>query len=126
MKINHVFISYMPERIKGMKKKIITIVVSILVIIAIACYIYVLSGTKKAETLMWEYLETKGYAIEEIDNIHVRHSFLNIILSYNEWIIKVQYADEPNAIYSYAIKDGQIRENGISGNVNKEELKHIH
>ncbi len=108
-----------------MKRKILIIVISILVIIAIICSIYVFRGTKNAEKLMWEYLETKGYATEHIENIDVKHSFLNIVLSYNEWIIKVQYVDEPNAIYIYTIKDGQIKVAGVSGSVNKEDLKHI-
>lgn len=56
--------------------------------------------------------------------IDVNHSFLNIILPYNEWIIKVQYADEPNAIYSHTIKVGKIVETGVLGDVDKEDLKH--
>ena len=108
-----------------MKKKILIIVISILVIIALTCSIYVFWGAKNAEKLMWEYLVTKGYTTEHIENIDVKHSFLNIILSYNEWTIKVQYADELNALYMYTIKDGQIKEGGISGSVDKEDLKHI-
>ena len=97
-----------------MKKKIFIIVTSILVIITLTCSIYVFGGTKNVEKLMWEYLENKGYVTEQIENIDVKHSFLNIILSYNEWTIKVQYVDEPNAIYIYTIKDGQIKDAGIS------------
>lgn len=44
-----------------MKKKIFIIVTSILVIITLTCSIYVFGGTKNAEKLIWEYLETKGY-----------------------------------------------------------------
>lgn len=108
-----------------MKKKIFIMVTS-LVIIALACSIYVFNGTRNAEKLMWGYLEAKGYDTEQIGNIDVKHSFLNIILSYNEWTINVQYVDEPNAIYIYTIKDGQIKDAGISGNVDKEDLKHIY
>lgn len=76
--------------------------------------------------LIWEYLECGRYTAEQIKNIDVNHSFLNIILSYNEWIIKVQYVDEPNAIYSHTIKDGKIVETGVSDDVDKEDLKHRH
>jgi hypothetical protein len=109
---------------KDMKKRLTIIVASILVI-ALTCFIYVLGGTKNSEKLMWEYLKAKGYAAEQIENIDVKHSFLNILLSYNEWIIRVQYVDEPEAIYLYTIKDGQIKDAGISGSVDKEDLKHI-
>lgn len=107
-----------------MKKKTLIIIDSIVVFIALSSSIYVFAGTKNAEKLMWEYLEAKGYTTEHIENIDVKHSFLNIILSYNEWAIKVQYADEPNALYMFTIKDGQIKEGGISGSVDKEDLKH--
>ena len=102
-----------------MKKKIFIIVTFILVIIALSCCMYVFMGTRNAENIMWEYLKTKGYTTEQIENIEVSHSFLNIILSYNEWAIKVQYVNEPNAIYIYTIKDGQIKDAGISGSVDK-------
>lgn len=107
-----------------MKKKMLMIITTILLIVALSCFLYVFKGTKNAEKLMWEYLETKGYVTEQIKNIDVNHSFLNIILSYNEWIIKVQYVDEPNAIYGYTIKDGKIVETGVSGDIEKEDLKH--
>lgn len=61
---------------------------------------------------------------KEISNIEVNHSFLNLILSYNEWNISMQYTDKPGAIYHYSWKDGEIIEGGISGNVDKEDLKH--
>ena len=109
-----------------MKKKMFMIIAIILVVIALSCSVYVFMGAKNAEKLTWEYLEAKGYTAEQIKNIDVNHSFLNIILSYNEWIIKVQYVDEPNAIYSHTIKDGKIVETGVSGDVDKEDLKHKH
>ena len=73
---------------------------------------------------MWEYLEEKGYMHTEIQSIDVNHSFLNIILSYNEWSIAVVYTDEPTSIYYYHIKNGSIVEDGVSGTTDKEDLKH--
>lgn len=46
------------------------------------------------------------------------------VLSYNEWTIQVRYADEPDAIYIYTNKNGQIVDSGVSGSVDKEDLKH--
>lgn len=109
-----------------MEYKIFMIIAIILVVIALSCFVYMLIGAKNAEKLMWGYLEYGRYTAEQIKNIDVNHSFLNIILSYNEWIIKVQYVDEPNAIYSHTIKDGRIVETGVFGDVDKEDLKHRH
>lgn len=107
-----------------MKRKGFYIVIGILVVIVLTCSIYVFAGTKNIEKLMWVYLEDKGFTTEEIQSINVKHSFLNIILSYNEWSIHVQYADEPDATYIYTVKNGQIRQAGVSGSVDKEDLKH--
>jgi hypothetical protein len=106
-----------------MKRKGI-ILTGIVAVIILSCAIYVFAGTKKAEKLMWEYLDEKGYTTTEIKSIDVNHSFLNIILSYNEWNIAVVYSDEPTSIYSYHIKNDSIVEGGVSGTTNKEDLKH--
>ncbi|HCR82836.1 MAG TPA: hypothetical protein DIW07_05385 [Lachnospiraceae bacterium] len=107
-----------------MKRKGIIIPVCVITVFIVSIAIYIFAGTKKAENLMWEYLDGKGYTQTEIQSIDVNHSFLNIILSYNEWNIKVIYTDEPTSIYSYHIKDGSIAEGGVSGTTNKEDLKH--
>ncbi len=107
-----------------MKRKGIVIALCIVAVIILSCFIYVLEGTKNADKLMLEYLEKEGYSQSEIQSIDVNHSFLNIILSYNEWSIAVVYTDEPTSIYYYHIKNGNIVEGGISGTTNKENLKH--
>ena len=107
-------------------KKAVIIIVTVLAIVVISPFLYVSIGEKNAEKLMWEHLGNKGYTTEQIKNIDINHSFLNVILSYNEWNIKVQYADEPDAIYGYTIRDGKIVESGVTGDVDKEDLKHKH
>lgn len=107
-----------------MKKKGIIILVCVVAVIVVSCAIYVIAGTKKAEKLMLEYLDGKGYTQTEIQGIDINHSFLNIVLSYNEWNITVVYTDEPTSIYSYHMKDGNIIEGGVSGTTEKEDLKH--
>lgn len=107
-----------------MKRKTTLISLCIVATIIISCGIYIFAGTKKAEKLMWKYLDDKGYNQTEIKSINVKHSFLNVILSYNEWNIKVVYADEPTSVYYYHMKKSQIVEGGVSGTTNKEDLKH--
>lgn len=106
------------------KKKGFYIPVIILITIALFCFTYVFAGAKKAENLTWEYLDKKGYRQTEIQSIDVNHSFLNIILSYDEWNIAVVYADEPTSIYYYGIKNHSIVEGGVSGTTDKKDLKH--
>ena len=107
-----------------MKRKGIIIAVCIVVAIIVAITIYIFAGTKQAENLMREYLEEQGYSQIEIQSIDVNHSFLNKMLSYNEWTITVVYGDEPTSIYSYHMKDDSIVEGGVSGTTDKEDLKH--
>ncbi len=107
-----------------MKRKGLVIAICIAVVIILTCFIYIFAGTKNAEKLMLEYLDKKGYAQSEIQSIDVNHSFLNIILSYNEWSIEIVYADEPTSIYYYHIKNDNIVEGGVLGTNDKEDLKH--
>jgi len=107
-----------------MKRKGITILLIVIVAFVVSCNIYVYTGTKKAEKLIWEYLDQKGYAPAEIQSIDINHSFLNVVLSYNEWNIVVIYTDESTSIYDYHMKDGNIIEGGVSGTTEKENLKH--
>jgi hypothetical protein len=85
---------------------------------------YVIKGSSNIEKKAWNYLESKGYKIEEIQSLEVTHSFLNPILSYDEWQIKVVYVDEPTSVYSYRLVDDEIVEGGVSGTTDKEDLKH--
>jgi hypothetical protein len=43
---------------------------------------------------------------------------LNPLLSRDRWTIRVRLTDESEAIHLYTVKDGQIDEAAISGNVN--------
>lgn len=85
---------------------------------------YVIIGSNIIEKKTWEYLESKGYQTSEIQSLEVTHSFLNFILSYDEWNVKVVYIDEPTSVYSYRLVDDKIVDGGISGTTDKEDLKH--
>lgn len=107
-----------------MKRKGIVSPVCVVAVIIIVLTIYDFIGTKRVKSLMWEYLNDKGYTQAEIQSVDVSYSFLNIILSYNEWNIVVVYKDEPTSKYSYHLKAGNIIEGGVSGATEKENLKH--
>lgn len=93
-----------------MKKRNFIISACVAAVIAISCVIYVFVGSEKAENLMWKYLNEQGYTQAEIKSINVRHSFLNLIFSYDEWMIGVVYTNEPLAEYNYSINNGSIKE----------------
>lgn len=108
-----------------MKKKVFLAIGIMVMLLIFGVITYVSVGTNKAENQMKLYLQDKGYDDAEIANIDVTHSFLNIVLSYNEWVITVKYVDEPDVNYIYTIKDDQIAVAGISGGIiDKEDLKH--
>lgn len=106
------------------KRKGIVSSVCVVAVVIIVLTIYDFIGTKRVENLMWEYLDDKGYTQSEIQSVEVSHSFLNIILSYNECNIVVVYKDEPTSKYSYHLKAGNIIEGGVSGTTEKDNLKH--
>ncbi|WP_218015356.1 hypothetical protein [Peptoniphilus sp. oral taxon 386] len=70
--------------------------------------IYVVIGKIKAKNLMWDYLYENNYTQEQIETINVKHSFINRILSYPEWRIKVIYKN--NYFHVYRMKNGKIYE----------------
>ena len=107
-----------------MKKKIITGCCILLVLIILGGFLYVGIGRNKLKNLMWDYLEQENYSETDIQSLEVKHSFVNILLSYNEWTIEVVYEDEPTSVYKYTIRDGSIVESGVSGTTEKEDLKH--
>lgn len=107
-----------------MKKKVITGCCILLVLIILGGFLYVGIGRNTLENKMWDYLKQENYTETDIQSIEVKHSFVNILLSYNEWTIDVVYEDEPTSVYKYTIRDGSIVESGVSGTTEKEDLKH--
>ncbi len=107
-----------------MKKKGIIICCVILAIVILGACLYVGIGSKNIEGKMWDYLEQENYSKTDIQSIKVKHSFTNILLSYNEWIIEVVFEDEPTSVYKYTLRDGSIVESGVSGTTEKDDLSH--
>ncbi len=107
-----------------MKKKLIIGICIFLAVIISGSFLYVGIGKKTIENKMWDYLKQENYSETDIQSIEVKHSFANILLSYNEWTIDVVYKDEPTSVYNYTLRDGNIVESGVSGTTDKEKLKH--
>lgn len=109
-----------------MKKKTVFIVSGALLVAIILCgclYVGIRSNHIKNE--MWDYLKANNYEETEIKSVDVKHSVMNVFLSYNEWTIDVVFEDEQTSVYKYTVKEGSIVQNGVSGTTNKEDLKHL-
>lgn len=101
-----------------------SIVVVLIIMIALSAFGYVGIQGNNIENKMWEYLKENNYEENEIASLKVKHSFMNILLSYNEWTIEVVFEDELTSVYTYSYKDGVIVEGGVYGTTDKEDLKH--
>lgn len=113
------------KSIRNKTKKGITVCSALLALVILSGALYVGIGRSSIKNKTWNYLKQKNYSEADIQSIEVKHSFANIILSYDEWIIRVVYKDEPTSVYVYTLRDGGIDESSVSGTTDKEDLKHI-
>jgi len=107
-----------------MKKKVIIFII-IIVILLMFSYKIIFGNIIKNKT--YDYLESKGYMQEDISNIEIKHSFLNKLLSYNEWRIFVEFKSEPNIIFAFTYRNKEIIKQGVSGTPmpNKDEIMEL-
>ena len=107
-----------------MKKKVIIFII-IIVILLMFSYKIIFGNIIKNKT--YDYLESKGYMQENISNIEIKHSFLNKLLSYNEWRIFVEFKSEPNIIFAFTYRNKEIIKQGVSGTPmpNKDEIMEL-
>lgn len=110
----------------SVKKKTVLIVCGSLFVAVILCVcLYVGIRSNQIKNEMWDYLKANNYAETEIKSVDVKHSFMNALLSYNEWTVDVVFEDEPTSVYKYTVKEGSIVQSGVSGTTDKEDLKHL-
>jgi len=96
---------------KSVKKKYIVILLIICIVIMLT-YKIIAGNIVRDKT--YDYLETKGYEQEDISNIEIKHSFLNKLLSYNEWRIFVEFKSEPNIIFAFTYRNKEILKQGVT------------
>jgi len=101
------------------------VLIAVLLVIVLAVVSYVAIGSYRLKAQAKAYLTEKGYATEEIQSIKVGHSFLNLILSYDEWNVSVQFKDEPEVVYYLTSKNKELVFRGTSGGAEKRSEKHI-
>ena len=98
--------------------------VAIIVILILLLGINVIVQRKFIRTYTYTELEYRGYTSQDIHGIEIKHSYLNRLLSYNEWKISVEFKEVPNIFFWLTYRDNKIVFQGVSAdeNLSKEEI----
>lgn len=106
------------------KKKALMISAVVLVVIVFALSLNVFVMQKFIKTYTYTALEYRGYTSQDVSELKIKHSYLNRILSYNEWIISVEFKKEPDILFQFAYRDDKIVFEGVSSEpmLDKEEI----
>ena len=106
------------------KKKAFIIGVVVLVVIIFALNLNVFVVKKFIKTYTYAELENRGYTAQDVSEIIIKHSYLNRILSYNEWIISVEFKKEPDVLFRFTYRNDKIIFEGVSSEpmLDKEEI----
>lgn len=99
-----------------MKKshKIIISISLVLLIIIAGLYLNVCIKRNSIKNYTEDYVVSQGYPVETIKKIDIMHSYINRILSYNEWRISVEFEKEPDMFFWFTHKEGKIIYQGVS------------
>lgn len=95
------------------KKVFVKIILAFTVIIGVLC-LNVFVQQKFIRTYTYTELENRGYTAQDISEIKIKHSYLNRILSYNEWRISVEFEKEPDILFWFMYRDDKIVFQGVS------------
>ena len=98
-------------------------IIAMIAAIALLC-LNVFIQQKFIRTYTYTELEYRGYTAQDVREIKINHSYLNRILSYNEWRISVEFEKEPNILFWFTYRDNKIIFQGVSSEpmLDKEEI----
>jgi hypothetical protein len=102
------------------KKALITIILLLIVVLCVNVFV----NKKFIKTYTYTELEYRGYTAQDVSEIKIKHSYLNRILSYNEWRISVEFEEEPDVLFWFTYRDDKIVFQGVSSEpmLDKEEV----
>ena len=108
--------------VKKIKAFIIGVVVLVVIVFALNLNVFVVK--KFIKTYTYAELENRGYTAQDVSEIIIKHSYLNRILSYNEWIISVEFKKEPDVLFRFTYRNDKIIFEGVSSEpmLDKEEI----
>ena len=98
---------------KIMKRKLISILTVILVLVGVSVS-YKCVGANNLRNKTYDFLEMKGYSESDVSSIEIKHSFLNKMLSFNEWRIFVEFKSEPDIIFAFTYRNKEIIKQGVT------------
>lgn len=106
------------------KKKALIISAAVLVVIVFALSLNVFVMRKFIKTYTYTELEYRGYTAQDVSEPNIKHSYLNRMLSYDEWIISVEFKEEPDILFQFTYRDDKIIFQGVSSEpmLDKEEI----
>lgn len=106
-------------------KKVFKIIVVVLLVIIFLLYLNVFVQKRFIKTYTYTELENRGYTSQDISKIKIDHSYINLLLSYNEWRISVEFEKEPDVLFWFTYKDKRIVFQGVSSEpmLDKEEIR---
>ena len=96
------------------KNTFIKTIIIILLLVIFVLVFNVLIQQKFIKTYTYTELENRGYTTQDVKEIKIKHSYLNKILSYNEWRISVEFEKEPNILFWFTYRDNKIIFQGVS------------
>ena len=86
---------------------------AVIVIVTALC-LNVFVQQKFITTYTYTELEYRGYDAQDVNEIEIKHSYLNRILGYNEWRISVEFEKIPDIFFWFTYRDNKIIFQGVS------------
>lgn len=102
------------------KKRFTTILIALVVVLCLN----VVVQQKFIKTYTYTELEYRGYIAQDVSEIKIKHSYLNRLLSYNEWRISVEFKEVPDILFWFTYRDNKIIFQGVSADpmLDKDEI----
>ena len=96
------------------RKKVLTATIIALIVFAVVLCLNVFVQQKFIKTYTYTELEYRGYTTQDVNEIKINHSYLNRLLSYNEWRISVEFVKVPDVLFWFTYRDDKIIFQGVS------------
>lgn len=106
------------------RNRIMIGIVIVFMVVLVGLCLNVFVQQKFIRTYTYTELENRGYTSQDVEKIEIKHSYLNRILSYNEWRISVEFEQEPEVLFWFTYRNDAIVFQGVSSEpmLDKEEI----
>ena len=96
------------------KNIIIKTIIIVLLVAIVGLFLNVFIQQRFIKTYTYTELENRGYTAQDVSEIKINHSYLNKILSYNEWRISVEFEKESDILFWFTYRDDKVIFQGVS------------